>query len=84
MNSALKGFITKDVCNLIISINNYVMKIYNERRQKRFQLATVSHCIKLIQKNTFDGRQLSNESSSELIFLVDGKYIANLANAKRV
>lgn len=79
MNSALKGFITKDVCNLIISINNYVMKIYNERRQKRFQSATVSHCIKSIQKNTFDGRQLSNESSSELIFLVDSKYIVNLA-----
>lgn len=35
MNSALKGFITKDVRSLVLSRNNYMMKIYKLKMSKK-------------------------------------------------
>jgi inorganic pyrophosphatase/exopolyphosphatase len=80
MNSALKKFIGQDITSMIVSINNYSMRIFKERRQKRFQSSIVDQCIKKLTKNGTQSLTLTNlaSSSSSSIYLVDLNYIVNL------
>lgn len=80
INSALKKYISSDITTLIIPINNYVMEIFNERRQKRFQVQVVDQCNRILNRNIPQGRILNNLASSSTIFLVEQKYIVNLGN----
>lgn len=82
MNSALKKFIDKDVCSLIIAINNYAMEIYNERRQKKFSTQIVDSCLKLLNRNIMRGRVFTVQSSNEDIYLVNHKYIIDILNGR--
>jgi len=78
MNSAVKKFIDFDVTNLIISLNNYAMKLFYEKKQKTFQLSIVDECNAKLMKNVAKGRLLTIERSSNNIFLVDHKHIVNM------
>lgn len=42
----IKIFISQDITTVIISINNYNMCIFNERRQLRFRAAVVDKTAK--------------------------------------
>jgi hypothetical protein len=78
MNSALKKFIGQDITSMIVSINNYSMRIFKERRQKRFQSSIVDQCIKKLTKNVTQSLTVTNLASSSSIYLVDQNYIVNL------
>jgi hypothetical protein len=80
INAALKPYIHQDITNLIISINNYVMSKFSERRQKRFHGPLVNKYTGILQKNLLKGRMFSNLESSQSIFLVNEKYTVNLEN----
>jgi hypothetical protein len=78
MTSALKKFIGQDITSMIISINNYSMRIFNESRQNCFQSFIVDQCIKKLTKNVTQSLTVTNLASSSSIYLVDQNYIVNL------
>ena len=80
LNSALKQFISNDITNLIISINNYTMIKFNERRQKRFRGLIVDKYQKILSEKIREGASLTNVQSSSTIYLVDQIHEVNLAN----
>ncbi|KAF7685599.1 Protein FAR-RED IMPAIRED RESPONSE 1 [Cucumispora dikerogammari] len=80
INSALKKYVSSDITTLIISINNYAMEKFNDRRQKRFQGQLVANCTTILNKNILQGRMLNSLASTSTLFLVEQKYIVNLTN----
>ncbi len=82
MNSALKPFVSYDITNLIISINNYNMKKFNERRNERFNFTIFPKIISKIDSNVAMGRILSVEQSNNNLYLVEGKYLINFSQRK--
>ncbi|KAF7700591.1 hypothetical protein CDIK_0969 [Cucumispora dikerogammari] len=78
MNAAIKRFVSQDISNLIISINNYVMSIFNEKRSQNFSFVIPSKQIQDCENNIRSGKQLTVVQSNSHIFLVNRNIIGNI------
>ncbi|KAF7685406.1 hypothetical protein CDIK_3845 [Cucumispora dikerogammari] len=79
MNSALKRFISLDITNLIIQINNYNMSFFNERRAKQFDFMIFSKQLDRTNLNIESARALNVIASNDELYLVGNNYYVDLA-----
>ncbi|KAF7685942.1 hypothetical protein CDIK_3309 [Cucumispora dikerogammari] len=82
MNLALKPFVSYDITNLIISINNYKIKKRNEKRNETFNFTIFPRFISKVDSNVSMERILSVEQSNNNFYLVEGKYLINFSQRK--
>lgn len=82
MNSALKKFISQDITNLIVSLNNYVMKQMSLKRTEKIITPILpKHQIK-IETNISMGRLLNVTQASSSIYLVERNFIVDFNSKK--
>ena len=77
MNSMIKKYVTKDITNLIISLNNFNMKIFYERSQKEFNFNVFKKESKNLDSKMALARLFLIQQSSKNIFLVDNVFIVD-------
>lgn len=77
-NSAIKKFISKDICSFIVLMNNYVMKKFDERRNNNYNVDILSNVQLIVKKYFEQGKYLSVQKSNNDIYQVDNEYIVNL------
>ncbi|KAF7696430.1 hypothetical protein CDIK_1892 [Cucumispora dikerogammari] len=82
MNSALAKFISMNITNLIIEINNYNMKMFNERRSSQFNFVIIEKQLNITSSNVTAVRFLSVSQSYENVYLVDNHFIVDLVQKK--
>ena len=74
MNSAIKQFITKDVVNLIISLNNYTMGIISTRREEQRGFEIFQAQLNGLELNINISRSLTVAVSSINSYLVENSF----------
>ena len=80
MNVALKKFVELDMTNLIVSINNYCMKIFNSRGLLEIREPIFPNVSKILIKSVAQGKIFSIVQSSENILLIDQNFTVKIAD----
>ena len=80
MNAALKKFVELDITNLIVSINNYSMKIFNSRRLLEIKDSILPNVSKSLIKSVAQGKLFNIAQSSENILLIDQNFTVKIAD----
>ncbi|KAF7686567.1 hypothetical protein CDIK_3140, partial [Cucumispora dikerogammari] len=79
INSALKRFISLDITNLIIQINNYNISFFNERSGKQFDFIIFSKQFDRTNLNVENAKALNVIASNDELYLVGNNYYVDLA-----
>ena len=74
----LKKFISTDITNLIVSLNNFNMKVFSERREKNYRGHIFPKSLSLLESNVAVARLLSVQQSSDNLFLVESLFIVDM------
>lgn len=80
INSALKKFIHFDITNFIVSVNNYQMEKFSNRKNMSFNDIYLPNIRDKINENLKEGYKLECKMSSKFIFICDSEFIINLEN----
>ena len=56
------------------------MKLFNDKKQKVFQIIILDECNSKLKTNIIKGRLLNNKRSSNGVFLVDHEQIVKMQN----
>ena len=78
MNAILKKYITQDITNLIISINNFNMKLFNQRQTEKSIAIIFEKQTKGLEFNIMIVKTLSVIQSNSSNFLVNNNNVVNL------
>ncbi|KAF7697639.1 hypothetical protein CDIK_1533 [Cucumispora dikerogammari] len=82
MNSLLAKFRSMNITNLIIEINNYNMKMFNERRSSQFNFVIFEKQLNITSSNVTAVKFLSVSQSYKNVYLVDNQFIVDLVQKK--